>query len=184
MLSVLVGLTLAACAQQPPVDSAVLPHFVSGGILTEDFALQLASYTLMDPARCKDSPVDATRSLAAVDYFAGSLQWNARWPDITTLTKTLMLQARTEVRETLGIRPETRSQEVVHRLFAAADALNENDAAAARVALTSPNFTLGPEATLARLSNLPYLPKANWAVQQADQEVFGTNNGCIYRSCS
>jgi len=179
VLSVLVGLTLAACAlQQPPVDSAVLPHYISGGMLTEDFALQLASYTLMDPVRCKNSPVDATRSLAAVDYFAGALQWNVRWPQISTLTKVLMLQARTEVRQTLGIRPETRSQEVVDRLFAAADALDRHDTAAARGALTSPNFTLGPEATLSRLSDLPYLSKANWAVQQADQEAFP---GLIFR---
>jgi hypothetical protein len=183
-LSVLVGLTLAACAQQPPpVDDAVLPYPTKSGVITETFALELASYTLVDPVRCKNSPVDATRSLAAVDYFADALQWNATWPMISTLTKTLMLQARSEVRQTLGIRPETHSREVVDRLFAAADALDRHDTAAAQVALTSPNFTLGPEATLSRLSDLPYLPKTNWAVQAADQEAFGSNQGCMFGSC-
>jgi hypothetical protein len=184
VLGVLIGLTLVACAQQPPVDSAALPHYVSGApAVTETFLLELASNTLIDPARVRDSPADEMRSLAGVDYFAGALQWNAAWPNISTLTKTLMLQGRAEVRQVLGIRPETRSQEVVDRLFAAADAVAKNDTAAVRQALTSPNFTLGPDGTLARLLDMPYLPKANWAIQQADQEAFRTNPSCTFGPC-
>jgi hypothetical protein len=182
MLSVLVGLTLAACAQQlPPVERAALPRNVNGTpIITDTYALELASYMLIDPARCKADPVGAIRSVAAVDYFATALQWGGQWPYISGLTKILIVQARAEVRQTLGIRPETPPQEVINRLFAAADALGEQDTAAVLVALTSPNFTLGPEATLARLTNLPYLPKANWAVQEANREAFQTNPGCVF----
>ena len=118
-----------------------------------------------------------------MDYFAGALQWNVRWPDISTLTKSLMLQARPEVRAAIGVTPNARSQEVVDRLLAAASALNEHDTAGARMALTSPVFTLGPDATLAKLSDMPYLPKANWAIQEADREAFPTSS-CMMGSCT
>jgi hypothetical protein len=126
----------------------------------------------MYPARLRGRPSDAARTIAAVDYFAGSLQWNAKWPRISNLTRTLMLEARPEARQAVGISLDARSQEVVDRLLAAANALAAQDTATARAVLASPIFTLGPDATLARLSNLPYLPKSNLAIQDAAQEAF------------
>ena len=93
VFTLLIGLVLAACALSPPPDSAALPRYANGArVITETFLLELASYTLISPVRCKDSPVDAIRSVAGVEYFASALQWNAAWPNISNMTKLLMVQ--------------------------------------------------------------------------------------------
>ena len=56
-------------------------------------------------------------------------------------------------------------------LYAAARALRAGDAEAARRALSPPLFPAGGEATLARLSALPLLPRAGFAAFIAAREM-------------
>lgn len=180
-LPLLFAILLAGCATRPPADVSVMPHDAYGQpAMTDNWALQMAAYNLQQPSHARGNPAAAARTLAAVEYLAGALQWNATWPAISILTKEEMRQGRQEIRQYLGIPLNAPSQPVLDALLTVADALDRNDQARTHAVLGNPLFTLGPDATLARLANLPYLPRANHAAQDAEREAFET---CINGPC-
>lgn len=159
-----------ACAPTPLPDSARMP--LSGGttpIISPEGAVQLASYALGSPSRTRDDPVEAARAVASVDYLAGDFYANPHWVAISPLVKQRMLVGRQQARAAVGIAPDASSQEVVDRLIQVSNTVGNPELLQA--ALASPVFTLGPDRTLAALNNLPYLPDANWAAQQANLEL-------------
>lgn len=87
-------------------------------------------------------------------------------------TKLHMAQARDDLRRILGIRPDAPSQAVVNALLRLSAGLQFGDRAEVAEALASPVFTLPPEETLQRLSNLPYDRTANLATAFAEAQMF------------
>ena len=179
-LIVLAGLVVAGCASiAPPPDTARLPPSAYGLFADNDLgAINLAQWAFADPARTRDDPIDAARAAAAVDYLAGQLSSSPRWVAMSPITKSQMLQAREEVRQALGVAPGAPSQWVVDGLLGAANALAAGDRPAALAALSAPVFIWPPDQTLARLSDMPFLPVANVATQRAAQQRFPESLNC------
>jgi hypothetical protein len=170
--SLALAIVLFGCAPTPTPDTAIMPLTGAGTPQMSDTgAIGLASYVLGSPSRYDGHPADAARALAAVDYLAGALYANPHWVGIPAESKLRMLQARTEVRRVLDVPPGTPSQKVVDGLMAAANALAGDDTAAARAALPSSVFGLGPDRTIALLNNLPPLPAADAAAQYLNYDT-------------
>ena len=162
-----ISIVVAACAVQPPPDTATLP-FAAFGTLDNDLAAaNQAAWAFAAPARTANDPVDAARAAAGVDYLAGELSSNPRWLDLSPLTKQQMLQGRLDVRHALGITPNVPSQVVVDALLRFAAAWQGGNQTAAMQALAAPGFTLPPDQTLRALANLPYIQSANVASIEA-----------------
>jgi hypothetical protein len=161
----------AACAVQPPLDTARLPFAAFGTLDNDVAAANQAAWAFAAPARTTDDPVDAARAAAGVDFLAGELSSNPRWVGLSPLTKQEMLQARVDVRRALGIAPNAPSQVVVDALLRFAAAWGAGDRAAAMQALTTPGFTLPTEQTVRILANLPYIPSANVASMEAANQM-------------
>lgn len=169
-LALLAGLLVSACTigygptpQLPPGTFGVFADNDVG-------AINFAQWAFASPGRTRDNPVNGARAAAAVEYLAVALQ-GARWISISPIAKLQMQQARDEVRTALGIAPNAPTQVVINGLTGAAGALQGGDVNLARSQLEPPVFTLGPDATLARLSNLPFLRQANIATQRVAQSL-------------
>ncbi len=162
----------AACGTAFVPDTAIMP-LTGGGtpVLSDQGAIQTASYALGERSRTAGQPGEAARALASIDYLAGALYTNPHWSGIPATTKLRMLQGRAEVRSYLAVAPGTPSQAVVNGLIRAADALEAGDTATASAALPASVFTRGPAGTIALLSNLPYLQQANVAAQNANADI-------------
>lgn len=172
----------AGCGAATLPDTAIMPLTGAGTpALSDQGAIQTASYALGSPARTAGQPGEAARALASIDYLAGALYSNPHWDGIPPTTKLRMLQGREEIRAYLAVAAGTPSQVVVDHLIHAADSLDAHDTAGAVQALSSPAFTRGPEATIALLSNLPYLPQANVAAQNANADI--TFNCQLSQNC-
>lgn len=143
-------------------------------------AIALAADAFSGPAQTYGKPADAARAVAATEYLAGELATAPRWSCLSGTAQAQLAQARVALREALGVAPGTRSQQVVDGLERAADALAEDDHAAAVAALGPPAFRSG-EDTLGRLGNLPYLQTVNLAMQQVSAE---TSPGTDVGACS
>ena len=174
---------MAACGAATIQDTAIMPRTSAGTpVMSDQGAIQTASYSLGVPSRTAGRPGEAARALAAVDYLAGALYSNPHWDGIPATTKLRMLQGRAEVRSYLGVAPGTPSQVVVNDLIRASYALEGQDTAGASAALSNPVFTRGPAATIALLDRLPYLPAANVAAQNANHDI--TFNCSFSQNCS
>lgn len=174
-----VSLTVAACGYQTPLpDTAQAPEGAFGSNGDEDIAaINLASWAFSLSANTRNRPIEAARSIAAVDYLAGELSSNPRWIAISPLVQIEMLQAREEVRAAIGVTPGARSQVVVNSLSRYAASLLENgDQAQAAQYLANPAFSLGPKATEDRLTNLPFMSATNVATQRAAASIGGSGN--------
>jgi hypothetical protein len=168
----LVLLAAGCAAATPPPDTARLvgPAFGSNGD-SAIAAINYSSWAFALASRTHGQPAAAAEAVAAVDYLAGELSTDPRWASMSPLTKVQMLQARSEVRNAIGVSPDARSQAVVNGLLSAAAALQAGNRPAALAALASPVFIRGPEQTLAALAALPYLPQANIATQHASLQA-------------
>lgn len=172
-------LMLAACTPVIVPDGATMPRNQGGTpIMSDEGAIWLSAYALAVPSRTAGDPVTAARAAASIDYLASALYLNPRWDDVSITTKAQMVQGRAAMRQALGIAPAATTQDVVDRLIAASNAMEGRDVAQAERALTSPVFTLGPDPTLALLTNLPYVPAANIAAQKANQESTPRSGHC------
>lgn len=170
---VLTCLLVAACATQPPVDTAVLPFAAFGTMDNDVAAANQASWAFASAARTANNPVDAARAVAAVDFLAGELT-TPRWITLSPLTKQQMLQARLDVRRVLGIAPTVPSQAVVNAMLGFANAWQGGNRPGALQLLAVPGFTLPPEQMLQLLSNMPYIQSANIAsIDAANQMLPG-----------
>ncbi len=171
-------LILAGCTPTPPVDTAMMP--MSSGIAGPANSIQYAGWAFALSSRLRNDPASAARAVAAVDYLGGALNTYPQWQDDNPLVSHEMLQARQDVRRALGILPATPSQVVVDRMIGAYLALTHNDRAAALKWLTTPYFTLGPERTLAVLTNMPFMRPVNIATSQALNALTGICVGGCY----
>ena len=176
-LTLLAVLAVAACGLQTNYDVAIMPRTSAGTpVLSDQGAIGLASYALGNRGSIENHPGEAARAVASIDYLAGALYENPRWTGISAVHKINMLQGRDEVRQVLNVAPGAPSQAVVDGLIAAAVAFDAGDIAAARAALPASVFTLGPDQTIALLTNLPQLPAANVAAQRVNSDITGNCN--------
>ncbi|HEY0203981.1 MAG TPA: hypothetical protein VGC15_07520 [Acetobacteraceae bacterium] len=168
----------AACGNIQPFvpDTARLTTAQLGSGFDPDVtAINQAQWAFADAGRTYGRPIEAARAAASMDYIAGQFYTSPRWSNISALTKEQLLQGRQEVRAALGIPPSTPSQAVVNQLTAAGNALADGNQALALAQLSGPTFTTPPEQVLARLTNMPYLQKANVATMRAANELYNNN---------
>ena len=87
---------LAACGlQTPPVDVAQAPPGAFGSNGDSDVAaVNIASWGFSASRNLRNRPVEAARSVAAVDYLAGQFNNSGRWDTISPIVQMDMLQAR------------------------------------------------------------------------------------------
>jgi hypothetical protein len=156
---------LAACAATPPVDSAQMPP--AFGLGDPVNAIEYSAWAFAAPSRTRGDPASAARAVAAIDYLAGQLNTNPEWRQMDQMVSTQMLSAREAVRRVLGIAAGASSQAVVNSMVALSIALGGGNRTAALRTLQAPIFILGPERTLALLSDLPFIPAANVATSEA-----------------
>jgi hypothetical protein len=163
------GLSLAACARDP------LGNYLGGvGDPVRAAALQ-APRTLGDTSQYRGQPAGAARAAAQLEFLTSELETNPRYaPSVSPTLVEQLRVARTEMRQAIGIAPDTNPQLVVTSLRRAAAALDAGSRAGAEAALSGTAFPDGPEATLNRLGNLPRLPRTAAAARQASDE-FLTN---------
>lgn len=162
------GLLLAAgCAPMPPPESVRLPPSAEGRGLGDPTrgAILASSYAFGSPARLAGDPAAAAEALAQLEYLTVELGFGGAWRDMHPLVSVELRQARTEARAALGFRQDASPQMAVDALYGTAAALRRNDRAAAGAALamlTEPGGAEpgGADAALARLANLPLLPRA------------------------
>ncbi len=117
--------------------------------------------------------------MIALEYLSGELKENPRWVGLGASIPLRMAEARDDLRQVLGIRPDAPTQMVVNALLAASADLQFGNTADAVRALGSPVFTRPPEQTLQVLSNLPYVQHANLATARAEaaSEAMDGNQG-------
>jgi hypothetical protein len=171
-IMVLAGfLTITGCTPSL-VDTALMPP--STGLSDPGNAIQYTYWAFASPARTQNDPVSAARAVAALDYLGGVLSTSPSWQFSAPLISSEMVDAREAVRRVLGIAPTAKSQDVVNSMATVASALAQGNRAAALAALNAPIFTLGPEKTLALLTNMPAIRQANIATAHADGALNGT----------
>lgn len=105
----------------------------------------------------RGKPAEAAAALAQFEAAVAGIRNPAYQIAITSTEASLLAAAVRQERAALGIPLEIPPQDVAAALGAAVDPLLQNDRAAIRQALSNPFFTLGPDETLARLTNLPPL---------------------------
>lgn len=154
-------LLLAGCAAQA-VDVAMLPPNLYGaGVNVEQAALLHTRLVFSGNAARPTNAADGARLVAEVEYVSGVLNTVSRPPDMPGIAMAQLLQARAETRAAVGVTPTAPSQAVVDALVKVSQT---SDPAAQAQAVTLPIFTLGPQATLARLAALPELPETRRAI--------------------
>jgi hypothetical protein len=170
----LLGYCVAACTTLPATErTAFLPPGVYGVYEDNDVgAINQSAWAFSSASNIRGNPVDAAKAVIALEYLPGELKENPRWVGISSSIILRLGQARDELRQILGIRPDVPTQIAVNTLLALSLNLETGNLPAAMQVLASPMFTQPPERTLQILSNLPYVQDANLATARAEQESF------------
>lgn len=176
-LPVLAGLAaLAACAQ-PAQQRAAGPELpLQPAQSAADPARQAiisTSYVFGDTRRLRGRPADAARAAAQLEWMAATLPQDPRWIGTGPMVGPQLLEARTELRETLGISPAAPPAQVVSSLDQAARALDSGSPPGAATAL-APVAPGGGEAVLARLAAMPQQPRVAAATRSAEEAMFSS----------
>jgi hypothetical protein len=179
---VMAGLALVvACAPPQP------PDFSFGGAGFQPgnarLNLQYAWRNLGDMSRYRGRPAEAAAALAQFEASVAGLRNPANNLAFPERFAPLLVSAIEQSRAAVGIPIGVLPQEAAAALGAAVDPLLRGDQPAIRRALSNPVFTLGPDATLARLTDLPRLPNlesvAPYLTRAAGSEAGG--GGPLFR---
>lgn len=181
--TVLLCAALAGCGVLPPDDTARMPTAPDGGPeMTQNDAIAISSWVLMNPGVAQGRPELAARAVAAEDWLAGQFRLTPDFAEYHPVTEVSWGALRREVRAAIGVAPQAKSQDVIGKLFTAARALHAGDRAAALALLQPPNFSLGPEGTLHALANLPKFRNAEWAYDELNRNENRDSN-CRAPTC-
>ncbi len=148
---------------------ALPPDSVQGAGDPTRSAILNAAYAFGTPSSLAGRPAEAAVAVAQLDYLASEIPFGPRWREFDPTVGLLLRDARQEVRGYLGVSQEAAPQAVVDALFATSRALRANDRAAAERILAP--VASNPRQTVAHLTALPLLPKANVATARAQQEL-------------
>lgn len=169
----LLGLAgLAACSTRPPLPYTQLPYDPARGFA--DPTNQAITYTasaFASPAGMAGQPWLAAQAISEAEYLVIELQVGQRWIEMSPLAKMAFEQARPEWRAALGIDQNALPQAVIDAMTAIRYDYGAQNPAAAATRLQPPLFTPGGEATLAKLSALPPLPRTAQAAQMTFFEL-------------
>ena len=178
LLPALAVLTLmAGCTPTPAPDFARMPDgALSPSQDPDTSALNLMVYDFADASRTHGNAVEGARAVASLDYMAGRLYEGPRWDRVSPIWKHEMVEGRQELRAALGIVPNATSQAVVDAMIGVANAMLHSDTKAALAILAQPIFTLGPQETLNRITNLPFLSDVNIATMHVGASVGESNS--------
>jgi hypothetical protein len=139
------------------------------------FLLALAAPLSLLAAGCESDPSTGWLGgigAAQLEFLTEQFATNPRYaPEVNPSVLQQLQAARAEMRDYLGIPPGAATQTVITSLLRAADALDAGSVVQAEAALAGPDFTAGPEATLARLSAMPRLPRVANAAGAAAGEI-------------
>jgi hypothetical protein len=160
------------CVESSPLPSVALPpDAVEGAGDPTRAAIINTAYAFANPATLAGRPAEAARAVANYEYLAVEIPTGPRWVGFSPLVGVELRRGLEDVRNAVGIAPDAPPQQVVDMLYVALRALRAGDAEAARRVLQPPFFENGGEATLARLANLPRLPRAEFATSLAASEM-------------
>jgi hypothetical protein len=172
------ALVLAGCTVPPqgppgapPPPVAEIPQGFFGNWIDPDLGcVNESSYAFGSPDILHGNPVATLRATICVEYLAAEAN-SPRWVSVSPLTKMQLLQARDELRRTLGIAPNAPPPLVTNTLLRLLHDLQVGNMADARAVIAPPLFDMPPDQTLALLTNLPPVPIAHAATQQAELEA-------------
>jgi len=178
-LASLLILSIAGCATLPATrDTPYLPAGVFGTYEDNDIgAINQSAWAFASPARTRHNPIDAAKAIIALEYLPGELTENPRWVGMDASVKRRMGLARADLRRIVGIRADAPPQAVVDAMLALIWNLASGNQPAVMQVLASPVFTAPPAVTLATLSDLPFMPEANFATAQAQVEEMPFGDG-------
>jgi hypothetical protein len=173
-LRLILVLSVVGCTSLPATrNTPFLPAGVFGVYEDNDIgAINQSAWAFASPANTSNNPIEAARAIIALEYLSGELAENPRWVGMDNSVKLRMNQARGDVRQIVGIRPDAPPQLVVNALLQLSWNLQTGNQPAAINALQSPVFTQPPTATLQMLSHLPYVQTANLATARAEERSF------------
>jgi len=163
--ALLLLLPLAACAQDPAGD-----YLLGFGDPLRGAALN-APRNLGATERLAGNPAAAAFAAAQMEFLARRMTpADPRWgPGMSPTIQPTLEQGRDEFRAAIGLDPAMPGEAAEAALRAAAQRLQSGMGAAAFADRAV--FTLGPQATLERLSNLPRLPRVRLAAGAAAAEM-------------
>jgi hypothetical protein len=149
-------LLLAACGPtQPPDFSYGGRGFQPGNVRVN---LAYAERNFGDMSRYRGKPAEAAAALAQFEAAVDGMRQPNSGIMFPRTRYEMLRSAIHEARSAVGIPMDVLPSAASQALAAAVGPLTAGNAAGIRAALSNPVFTLGPDATLARLTNLPPLP--------------------------
>jgi hypothetical protein len=154
LLAVPCALVAGCAAPEPPDFSFGGAGFQPGNARLN---LQYAWRNLGDMARYRGRPAEAAAALAQFEASVAGLRDPANGLAFPERFAPLLVAGIRQARAAIGVSVDVLPQTVAAALGAAVEPLARGDQAAIRAALSNPIFTLGPDATLARLTDLPRL---------------------------
>jgi hypothetical protein len=172
--AVAIALLLASCASTARVDSAVMPPGLFPAGDEDQSALREALLTLGASGTLPATVQGRARSFADVEFVSGVFNTSARWIGLDGTAQIQILMARREVRDHLGLPEQAKSQAVVDGLIAVS---TTTDQPALMTALANPIFTLGPQATLARLQETPHFLTLPYALANVNHGIGRLQSG-------
>jgi hypothetical protein len=159
---------------------AMPPDAFGAAVVGEDpdiAAANAAEEAFAYPGEMQGRPAEMALAIASLDAMAGQFATGGRWLMMSDSAKLEMLGARGEVRAILGVPANADSQDVIDGLVGAAQAIKRGDQNGAILALSGPEFTRGPQATLALLGHFPAVREANVATMDASQYLYPMDGG-------
>jgi hypothetical protein len=155
----------------PGLSVALPPDAVEGAGDPTRAAIINTAYAFANPGTLAGRPAEAARAVANYEYLVVEIPNGPRWVGFSPLVGVELRRGLPDVRSAVGIAPDAPPQLVVDALYTVVRALRADDLEAARRALRPSLFDAGGEATLARLTNLPRLPRAEFATSLAANEM-------------
>jgi hypothetical protein len=168
--ALLLPLLLAACGAPPPGPAPVtLPETAAQQGVGDPTrgAILSAAYVFARPDTIAGDPAAGAEALARLEFLTVQLATDPRWIGLAPQVVPLLQDGRAEARAAFGISPAVPPQGAMDALFGAAAALRAGDRAGAAARLEPLVGAPGVEPMLARLSAFPTLPRAAFALAQA-----------------
>lgn len=163
--AILLALAVAACAPQGPPPT--LPGASDAMVGRDPIVVVGQQVVGFFRAPQANQPAEAARAIAELEWLADTMPRNPRWQTASATGLNDLSQARWEARRALGIPQNAPAQGMINGLSAAASAIAANNQTALAAALPRNIFTLGPAATVQKLSEPPAVPsvmQAAWAL--------------------
>jgi hypothetical protein len=176
--ALLLALLPAACAAPPPGPAPViLPEAAAPQGLGDPTrgAILSAAHVFARPGSIAGDAAAGAEALARLEFLTVELATAPRWIGLDPLVVPLLRQGRAEARAAFAIPEAAPPQAALDALFGAAAALRAGDADAAAARLTPLVGAAGVEPLLARLAAFPALPRAAFALAQAQNGMLRMN---------